>query len=201
MRTMMNKIMLLKHIRSLPQSSVAKQVNNAESLPSRGLNYEVKMFCEINNVKQPNNDDTKDEYRKYLTKRLHQLMREELQAKLRNSSTMNEVSEERFETKTYLCSKKLKVSRFMFACRTGTTDMLAGNVYGAGGDTTCLCGNHRETSSHVSQCPLYSICKEGLSMWNADADQRITYWLRLLRLGADLKHHIQNSATPRFDPG
>ena len=142
---MMNKILLLKHIQSLPQSSVAKQVNDAEHLSMQGLNYEVKMFCELNNVKQPRNGDTKEEYRKYLTRRLHTLMRAELQQKLRNSATMNEVSEEAFETKNYLCSKKLQMSRFMFACRTGTTDMLAGNVYGTGADTSCLCGRHRET--------------------------------------------------------
>ena len=114
-------------------------------------------------------------------------MSEELRGKLRNSETMNGVSEEKFETKEYLCSKKLNVSRFMFACRTGTTDMLAGNVYGTNGNTTCLCGQYRETSSHVSNCSLYLICKEGLPNWNNDADQGITYWLRLLRMRADLK--------------
>merc|ERR1719397_1969490 len=115
---------------------------------------------------------------------------------------MSDVSEEKFETKNYLTSKKLEMSRFMFACRTGTTDQLAGNIYGKGGDTTCLCGKARETSSHVAVCHLYLICKEGLPLWLHDADQGITYWLRLLRMRADLKRKSDQSqaSTPTAPP-
>ena len=150
-------------------------------------------------VNRPSTATTKEEYRKYLTKRLGVIMGEELREKIKNSSTMSSLSEEEFRTKDYLFSKKLEVSRFLFGCRTGTTDQLAGNVYGSGTNTTCLCGSHRETSAHVSECPLYLICSEGLQDWRHDADQGITYWLRLLRMRADLRKYIPHNS-PRTSP-
>ena len=152
----------------------------------------------MNQVKKPSQDMTKDEYRKYLSKRIGQLMEVELRDKLRNSASMSSVSEEKFETKPYLLSKKLEMSRFLFGCRTGTTDQLAGNIYGGGGNTTCLCGSARETSAHVVDCPLYLICSEGLPEWRHDADQGIEYWLRLLRMRANLRASIPQ--TPLNSP-
>ena len=95
----MNKLMLLHHIRTLPISSLARQINDAEGLNIEGLNCEMKMFCELNQVRQPSAELTKEEYKKYLTGRLGALMEQELREKIRNSSTMSKLSEEKFEMK------------------------------------------------------------------------------------------------------
>ena len=192
----MNKLMLLHHIRTLPISSLARQINDAEGLNIEGLNYEMKMFCELNQVRQPSAELTKEEYKKYLTGRLGALMEQELREKIRNSSTMSKLSEEKFEMKEYLTTKKLETSRFLYGCRSGTTDQLVGNVHGKEGSTTCLCGSARETSAHVTECPLYLVCSEGLPQWRHNADESLTYWLRLLRLRADLKKHIPATPSP-----
>ena len=76
--------------------------------------------------------EDKDEYKKKLTKSLTGVVETELRTRNAASSTMQELSSERFENKKYLLKLTLGRVRLIFSYRTGTTNSLVGNHYGWG---------------------------------------------------------------------
>ena len=193
---MQNKIMLFRHLINLPASALARQVFEAESPTLEGLKFEVLHFCQMNRVPVPARGDEKEEYKKLLTKIMTSVVETELRAKITASSTMRELSSERFETKRYLLESTLGRARLIFSYRSGTTDRLVGNRYGTQISRFCLCGAGYETSAHVAECTLYRVCAVDLPDRVSNPYQITEFWRRVLELKARLTRLIPQLMPP-----
>ena len=185
-KVMFEKIMLYRHIVNLPASSLARQTLEAEPITLQGLKFEVIQYCRLGLIPVPVWGTDKGEYRKLLRRRIELVVGQELRVKLGASSTMNDLAGEKFGVKSYITESGLRRARQIFSFRTSTTDSLLGNRHGHQFSRFCLCGRGYETSAHVKQCDLYTVCAVGLPDRLSNPFQISEYWSRVLAMKARL---------------
>ena len=118
---MLNKLKFLWHLSSLPNTSLAKEILNLQkddrSLPS--LLTECEPILEKIGITRDPTSYTKKEWKRLISKKVHQLNKESLLQQIQSSKKLdiNKLFSEEYEVKPYLSEKNISKGRTFFSSR------------------------------------------------------------------------------------
>ena len=174
-RIMMNKLILVNHILSLDENSLARQVLIAQvtqNLP--GLKNEAEHF--INDLGLPNcfkRSIPKNSWKKQVKKAVGRKNEEELRNKMESfKKVRHDISNEKFECKDYIFNLPLSQAQTMFKHKYSMTQYVKMNYKGNPEyERTlwkCKC-NNQDSETHLLWCTEYENLRKDIDLDN-DSD-------------------------------
>ena len=164
-RIYIEKIMLVMHIRSLEENTLANQIyEEQKKMHWPGLATETYNICLELNIEDCNSTMvTKSEYRKIVIQACHRKNEEKLRALARGKC--DRINHEEYGKKQYLSKKNIFHVRQQYRSRF-KMQLFAGNYSHdrrfKNSDWLCLCKESREDESHLTsgQCKVYGDLSE-----------------------------------------
>ena len=161
LRIWKEKLMLILHIRSLNDETLAKKIYNEQRKQGwPGLAKETKNICEVLGVEDVNTTQmNKNEYKKSVNGALKIKDEEYLRKEAESKRKCEKIMMENYGKKEYIGKRKVGEVRNIFKARVGMTEF-ADNF---GKDKRflrtkwmCRCGDERESENHImKECPIY----------------------------------------------
>ena len=182
MRVWVEKIMLVRHIRSLDQSALARRIYEEQKINEwPGLVKETKEICNKINIADCNEDDlwkqgTK-QYRKYLIDKCKEKDEKELRKMAEGKPKCDKIMSEDFGKKLYMSHNILSKVRQMFYTRV-KMQLFAENYKNDNRfkktNWLCRCGLEVESENHLTteKCPVYEDLRQ--NYMNLDEDNQRT---------------------------
>jgi hypothetical protein len=170
LRVWIEKLMLVRHIRSLGVNTIASMVYNEQKRNNwPGLAKETKLICEqlrINDINEASIDNKGDRvYRKYITQQCKSLDETRLRVLASGKEKCKKIMKETFGRKTYMSAQKISEVRKYFYTRV-KMQPFGGNYSKdrrfSRTEWMCRCTEEREEESHLlaGNCPVYGDLRE-----------------------------------------
>ena len=174
LRIWKEKVMLVLHIRSLDDNTLAKKIYNQqveENWP--GLAKETKEICEELGIQDCNTTHfCKAEYKELVNSALKLKDEEYLRKESEEKRKCETIMKESYGKKTYISSSKIAEVRSIFKARVGMTefaDNFSKDKRFMRTNWECRCGFEKETESHIKKdCPIYDDLKDEYEDLNDD---------------------------------
>ena len=180
---MKEKLLLLFHLASLPETALAKEVyilqKQDKSLP--GLVRECEEFMKILGIPDDPTVFSKATWKKKILEAVHLKNKRDLLTLLESYKKLDsdKIREEEYGQKTYLKSMNISSARTLFSARASMLSTVKANFKNdaryAAVDYMCECGDHVDTQSDLLTCALYEKHREGLDLLNSD-DHLVKYY-------------------------
>ena len=196
-RIIVRKLCLVKHILSLDESALAKQIFiEQEKLNFPGLVREIKELIMVLNLpditdKKVNAKISKMSWKKLVKSVVSKMCESELRNEIDtlDKLTKSEMSKENFETKNYTKELKIDSARIKFKIRTEMIDAKF-NYKNDYQNRACLwkcdsCQSSIDTQDHILWCPAYHELRKGKNIKN-DSDL-IDYFKKVMKIREKLR--------------
>ena len=185
LRIWREKVMLIIHIRSLEEETLAQRVyTNQRSLGWPGLAAESERICQDLGIESCNTTSLpKGEYRKVVTKACDRKNEEKLRSLSDGKTKCERMNNETYGKKDYISQEKIEDVRKWYKTRFGL-QKFAGNYSKdrrfAKTKWLCRCGE-KEKESHLKSenCPIYSDIREKYGDFSQDIDL-VNYFTEVL---------------------
>ena len=208
LRVWVEKIMLVRHIRSLEASTIARQVYEEQKCRGwPGLVRETAAICSRLGIEDGNEVamerwSTK-EYRNLVLKACRKHDEAELRDAARGQRKCQQIMEEGYGRKKYMEQKTLKEVRSLFLTRV-QMQPFAGNFSHdkkfQGSNWLCACGESREEEAHLrgGECPVYGDLRGEFPDTMGD-DQLDDFFTLVLERRKSLEEEEQRSSVTAAD--
>ena len=187
------KIMMVIHLRSLDETSLARQVYEEQKLKDwPGLARETRNICLSLNIEDCNITQIgKTKYREYVTQACHRLNEQRLRSQATDIKCAR-IPTESYGKKKYIQEKNIGDTRNLFRARFGLTDFAGNYTHNkkyAKTDWLCRCQQSSESESHLmsGNCQVYGDLKENFGDLNED-DNLVNFFLAVL----DRRDHLED---------
>ena len=162
LRIKMEKLLLLLHLRSLDEDSLARKMYEEQKLNEwPGLAKETKEICKYLNIEDVNTTkESKKEYRKKVNKACALKDEVELRVMAENVTKCDRIMQDDYGQKEYVATVDIQRARETFRTRTNM-QRFAGNFsrdrFFAATGWLCRCRVEREEVTHLTSgtCPIY----------------------------------------------
>jgi hypothetical protein len=159
-RIIMEKILLVLHLRSLPNNSLARKIYEEQKLKNwPGLARETEYICKEMNIPSCNEmDQSKSSYKKTVLEACHRQNEKYLRSQAKGKC--ERIGHEEYGRKQYILSKNISSVRKQFRTRFGL-QFFAGSYSHdkrfRKSDWLCKCEESREDEAHLlsGQCTVY----------------------------------------------
>ena len=173
---MMTKLLLLKHISSLPDTALAREIYTLQKEhSSEGLVKECSEYINTLSLDEPENYSKKG-WSKTIKECIHQKNKSDLLTLSRSYRKIDveKLSSEEYGAKKYLSTMKLSDAWTAFLARAHMLSTFQCNFKNNPEFVTnnfmCICKEHRDDQESVLNCRLYEHLREGLDLENNDLD-------------------------------
>ena len=161
LRIWREKLMLILHIRSLGEETLAQKVYNEQKKEGwPGLAKETKEICEELGIVDCNTTHlSKSEYKELVNDALKMKDEEFLRKEAEGKRKCGKIMEESYGKKGYIAKGKINEVRNIFKARVGMTefaDNFSKDKRFMRTNWLCRCGKKRESEDHITkECPIY----------------------------------------------
>ena len=184
LRVWVEKIMLIIHIRSMDEGSLARRVYEEQKNQNwPGLASETTLFCQELNIEDCNvTNKTKTLYRKTVVQACHKKNEENLRKQAKGKCSR--IADECYGKKDYIQNKNIHQVRQQYRTRFGLLP-LAGNYSNdnrfSKTSWLCACGEEREEEPHLlsGRCKVYGDLTHNFSDLSDD-DQLVQFFSQVL---------------------
>ena len=177
LRVALEKIMMIHHIRSLGENSIARKVYEEQKSKNwPGLAKETALICE--ELKIENVNETlipKNEYRKIVMKACQMKDEETLTTQAEGKSKCEKIMKNNYGMKEYFQNNNIHEARQLFRTRTMMQPFAGNYSHNKAYQRTnwlCRCGTSREEEGHLvrGECSLYRDIWEKYNSLESDTE-------------------------------